>query len=326
MSAPSRVDLREALIRAAEAARLAPSIHNTQPWSFHLSDLGIEIRPDWSRQLKVADPAGRELLVSCGCALMNAQVALAAAGFRSRVEVFPGWTVRISIERPDRVPELAELASVLDRRRANRREHFHDTVDSAVRAELAQAAQSEGASLLTLANHRHRVSALHLATTADSRQRVDPAYLAELATWTHRPDAAADGLRRIPLDTYGPDAEVSGFDTRRPGWHRLPGHAAATSSLFVLSTAADSPRGWLHAGAALERVWLVATRHGYAVSVFSQLTEVADLRRRLCRQLALPGYPQVLLRVGHAPATPATPRRPFSALVTQDWRGAGQPS
>src|SRR6516225_8686290 len=53
----------------ATAAR-APSVQNTQPWRFRVGDYVIELYADLGRKLKV-DPAGRELLISCGAALFG---------------------------------------------------------------------------------------------------------------------------------------------------------------------------------------------------------------------------------------------------------------
>jgi hypothetical protein len=41
------------------AATAAPSIHNTQPWRFKVSEDTIELRADPERMLPIIDPAGR---------------------------------------------------------------------------------------------------------------------------------------------------------------------------------------------------------------------------------------------------------------------------
>ena len=72
---------RTALRRAAVRATLAPSVHNTQPWSLRLTkEGGLDIFADRARQLAVLDPTSRQLTISCGCALLNARVSLAGDG------------------------------------------------------------------------------------------------------------------------------------------------------------------------------------------------------------------------------------------------------
>ena len=55
------------LRRAAVRATLAPSVHNTQPWRLHIRDGRLDVFVDQSRRLRVLDPVGRQLLISCGC-------------------------------------------------------------------------------------------------------------------------------------------------------------------------------------------------------------------------------------------------------------------
>jgi nitroreductase len=51
-------------------AILAPSIHNTQPWSFRIqNDNTIDPYADRKRALPVLDPLGRDLTISCGIVL-----------------------------------------------------------------------------------------------------------------------------------------------------------------------------------------------------------------------------------------------------------------
>ena len=89
MTTVTTTRLTQALRRAAVRATLAPSVHNTQPWRFRLAPDALEIYLDGSRRLQVLDPFGRQQMISCGCALFNARVSLAASGVDVEVERFP---------------------------------------------------------------------------------------------------------------------------------------------------------------------------------------------------------------------------------------------
>jgi hypothetical protein len=66
----STQDETKALFRkAVERASLAPSVHNTQPWRFVVRPTVLELHADSDRQLRALDPTGRQLVISCGCAL-----------------------------------------------------------------------------------------------------------------------------------------------------------------------------------------------------------------------------------------------------------------
>ena len=68
-----------------EVAARAPSLHNTQPWRFKVGERAIELYADPSRQLR-EDPAGREMLISCGAALYGLRLGIRSLGYRSETD------------------------------------------------------------------------------------------------------------------------------------------------------------------------------------------------------------------------------------------------
>ena len=67
----------------------APSVHNTQPWRWRVHGDRLDLFADYRRQLVYADPARRDLLVSCGAALHHLQVVCAGLGWAARVHRLP---------------------------------------------------------------------------------------------------------------------------------------------------------------------------------------------------------------------------------------------
>ena len=67
----------------------APSVHNTQPWRFTSSGQRISLHADADRRLIVADPDGREMMISCGAALFNVRLALRSLGYIPETCVLP---------------------------------------------------------------------------------------------------------------------------------------------------------------------------------------------------------------------------------------------
>lgn len=80
MSAPATTARVTSLGRAAVRATLAPSVHNPPSWRLPLENNRLGVYADRARQLAVLDPSSRQLLISCGCAVMNACVSLAGSG------------------------------------------------------------------------------------------------------------------------------------------------------------------------------------------------------------------------------------------------------
>jgi hypothetical protein len=75
-TAPTAEEVRTVV----ELAGLAPSVHNSQPWRFAWDGRALELREDRTRALPVLDPSGRERVLSCGAALLGAQLALDELG------------------------------------------------------------------------------------------------------------------------------------------------------------------------------------------------------------------------------------------------------
>ena len=67
----------------------APSVHNTQPWVWRIGPDSIELYADESRRLDASDPAGRDLMISCGAALHHLRVAALASGLLPAVSRLP---------------------------------------------------------------------------------------------------------------------------------------------------------------------------------------------------------------------------------------------
>ena len=137
--------------RIVEFACLAPSVHNTQPWRWRIrNDHLIELWADRDRQLRVADPDGRNLAISCGAALHHFMVASRALGAISTVDLTPvggepGLLATIRLSPGRTASDAAESLEVLTRRRTDRRRFTSWPVPESRLAHLTRAAAGWGA-------------------------------------------------------------------------------------------------------------------------------------------------------------------------------------
>ena len=88
---------------------------------------------------------------------------------------------------------------------------------------------------------------------------------------------------------------------------------------MVISAHADTRRDVLRCGETLSTILLEATAAGLATCTLTHLTELST-SRHLVEELTGHPLPQVLIRIGHAPANehypPPTPRRPLADVLT----------
>ncbi|GAT69847.1 nitroreductase [Planomonospora sphaerica] len=121
-------EIGKAVHAAVEAAAWAPSVHNTQPWSFVVSGEEISVRSGSDRRLPVEDPAGQEMLISCGAALFNVRLALLELGYEPVVQVLPDPDRRalLATVRPGAAVATDEHTRLLHAQIERRRTHRGD--------------------------------------------------------------------------------------------------------------------------------------------------------------------------------------------------------
>jgi hypothetical protein len=325
----SKLVAREVLMGAVGRALRAPSVHNSQPWQWRISDGVVELHADPNRHLVGTDPDRRDLVISCGAALHHLRVALADLGLATTTRRLPDpedstlLAVVRTVDGPVEAHDAA-LASAIEERRSDRRAFRDEPVQPTQLGLITERAAAEGAGLIPVLTDGARTRLAAVLGEAEASQRTIPGYAAELAIWSRRPSGGHDGIptdsragRHAGPESVGlrhfPEGQLS------QGPHPLTaGPDAAT--LMVLTTPGDDRADWLRAGEATSAALLIATQNGLATTVLSQAAEVADTRRQLADLvLRVPEYAQLILRVGLPPdgaaALPETPRRPLRYVL-----------
>ena len=306
----------------------APSLHNTQPWTFRHTAGGLELRADLRRQLPATDPSGRELLISCGAALFGARLAIHRLGRQPMVNRWPDrrdptLLAVIVAGRPVAVPPMVDrLIRATYRRHTERFGFSHQTVSPQLLAALQRDAESHQARLLLLDHARDRQLLARFTSKAEGLHRSDPLLLRETAAWTPAKDVGRrDGVpaaaylqrpARAPLGAL----PVRDFALGRPQGQRPSGTRHAPPVIAILTTGRDTPADWLTAGEALHHLLLTAADQWVFASVHSQPLQHQATREAIRRHLHLHDHPQMLLSLGHAPTAALTPRRPVDDVLT----------
>ncbi|WP_054814714.1 Acg family FMN-binding oxidoreductase [Nocardia arizonensis] len=316
----STVPDRSVVVTAMRSASRAPSVHNTQPWRWVCDGPSLRLYRDDTRLLEVADPEGRQLVISCGAMVHHVRTAFAASGWHTDIlrmpdPARPDWlavlefrpwndppagvraraeamgrryTERLAMHRPDGWDDLVHRLRML----ASPHDVEVDVLDDTVRSRLVTASE-------------------HSAAV----QRYDMQYQAELHWWTGHahptqgvPPQALVTANSAIARSFPPAGRASG-----------PEPAADEARLIVLSTDGDTTEQWLRAGEALSAVLLECTTAGQATCALTHLTELSAARRLLAGLIRHPLDPQVVVRIGTSDnyrLYPKTPRRPVTEFLT----------
>ncbi len=310
------------------AAVWAPSVHNTQPWWFGTRGDTVTVHADTDRRLDVADPQGREMLISCGAALYTLRLAVRRLGRRPVVRLAADperpaliADVEIGPEHPV-TDEERRLYEQIRRRRTHRGGFRPGCLPVGLLQSLRSQACAEGVSLRVVADPRARSALGALSEVAEQVQRMDPAYVTEAARWAPTPGSARpDGVHddAYPREPERTEPHFAGRDwARGQGWGLAGGRNEATGVVALLMTQTDERLDWLRAGQALQRVLLRATADGVSAAFHTQVLEVPELREFVRTRFCDGAYPQMLMRLGVADGgLGSVRRRPGDVLLEE---------
>jgi hypothetical protein len=308
-------DVTQAVTRAADVARRAPSIHNTQPWRLVVDGPVLEVRAEPSRQLTELDPDGHMLLVSCGAALHHAETALAADGWETAIDRIAGTTgavARIRVTGPGEPdPTAVRRLAAVPHRRTDRRPVPPEPVPAEALAAVTSAVSGIGLRIHVLRPDQ----VIDLAVAVDHAMRAegtDDRQRTELTGWAGGDRPAGTGIPDTSIPGAAPQTTVPGRDFGVTGT-LPPGAGHDESAVYaVVFGAGDTSVDWLRAGEALSAAWLDAVDNGLTLLPFSAPAEIASTRLLVQRLVSNVGYPYLVVRLGVACAdtVPDTPRLP----------------
>jgi nitroreductase len=303
-------------------ATQAPSVHNSQPWHWRVGPDSLNLYSDPSRHLRHTDPDSRDMLVSCGAALHHSTVALAARGWHAVVHRLPDprrpdHLAAVTVERqsPDELD--VTLAGAITRRRTDRRTYNSWPVPWGDIALMGARAARAGVMLRQI-ELLPQLGAI--VAESVSQHSADEDYCRELAAWSGRRGSVAG----VPARNAPDPQPAAPIPARKFALGELDQPQSPVTDdngvVLALGTESDDRLARLRAGEATSLVLLSATALGLASCPVTEPLEIPHTREAVRADVfGTSGYPQMLMRVGWAPADaaalPATPRRPVEEVA-----------
>jgi hypothetical protein len=315
----------DVLRSVVELALRAPSVHNTQPWSWRTTRVGgLDLYADTTRGLGASDPDGRNLTISCGSALHHAQAVAGALGWASTVTRCPDGPhaprlAHLAFERAPAGDDAADVLRSVRERCTDRRRFTSWPVPGEVLQSLARLAGTWGAHAVPLVEVTDRFRVDRLVDRARDLQSRDRDVSREQRSWVDH--GLRDGIPATVLPAEDPTTSVTGHSRFTDGLLPDPATELETSDGVVLLCGyADGPADWLRTGEALSALWLRATLDGLSVVPLTQVVEVEESRYALQHDvLGGLAVPHLLVRLGWQALSRShldrTARRPLDEVL-----------
>lgn len=274
-----------------EAASLAPSVDNCQPWRFIIDDESIDIFLDRPRAEFFGDYGYAASYATLGAVLENLTVAASGIGLQLDPRFFPSMdpdhvvSVRFITDTLPPDPMLEQLPL----RCTNRRKYRTTPLDEAQRKKLQQAGASvPGVTLHLIEDRADMKRVFRLAAQIDSIIFDHPLLHANLYRWIRwnrdEINATRDGMPvgSLELDPFQQlfFRIISSFGILKFlnlfGMNRLIGLLNSalllkSSALGLVVTKGTTNEDYLNGGRCMERVWLAAAGQGLSFQPFGGL-------------------------------------------------------
>lgn len=294
----------ETIEELLDAARVAPSAQNTQPWRFRVGPGRIDVFAEESRRLHVADEDGREMLLSIGCAIESIAIAAERSGMLASVDLFPRpgredlvATLRFRRRMPGDPFRDPALFDALPLRHTNRGMYTGASLPAESMTRLRESVVEEGVGVFVTEDPSTLENVACLVADADRELHANPAFRRERARTIGAGAFGMSRLQRGLMRLALPHIDLGGHIAERNAERMRTAGAAA-----VIVSLTDDRASRVRAGQVVLRFWLLAAHLGLAVQPMSSPLQVPRLRRGLGRSIGtLHACPQHLLRLGYAP-------------------------
>lgn len=306
-------------------AVLAPSGPNTQPWKFSIKYNEISLIADFSRALPSLDPSNRTLYLSHGCVLANLLIAAEHFGFEYNIKCLPDGisgdrTAAIQLSKNAASPKFPDLFKEITKRHTNRKSFETRAIEDEKVQKIMDCINKNGFRLDILTNDEGKAGMADVLARSQKIQLGNKAFRKELASWVRPNNSdAKDGLPGYAFgysdfESFFGSFIFGAFDMSSSRARVETANMNSSPAVAVLSTESDDKSTWIRAGILFETAFLKATQLDVRFDLFSQPIAIPGLRQEMAQILNVK-YPQLIIRMGYAPPSKHTPRRPVEEVL-----------
>jgi len=295
-------------------AVLAPSTHNSQPWLFSITEDSCELFRDPSLKIPYADPDGRDMYISLGCAIENLVLASEAYGVKVSVSYGPfsdeEHVAHIGFDfsgLKTHLNDTTTLEAIL--RRINARGvfkddkvsgEFVDTLKTRVYPEY-----KEGNVTVHFLDDKKDITCLaDIAAEAMTEIYHNASFRKEMSGWmnnslTRKKKGIPGWSLKIPLFvSFFVSTVIRNFDVGSK-LAALNRKSIASAPLALVMTAPTNDKlSWLHVGRIAERTMIECFRDRYHPSIYVASIEIGEYYKKVQDLIKTSDRPQFIVTIG----------------------------
>ena len=297
-------------------AVLAPSGHNSQPWSFSIEADTISIWVNNERALIESDPTRRQLLIGMGCALENLLIAADYYGFKPTVHYFPDsnnrdFIAKVVFEKSNhQKDDSRHLIFSIPRRRTNRNKYQEKLPAHDFLKKIEETAK-ENLKAFVVTDEIKKQALAELALLSQIEAMDSDSFREELSHYIK--SSFTKHKTGMPGFTLGIPAPVSliasrlikkvnlSRQTRKKDERLLKEY---TPAFVVVSAPSDYDVDRIKAGQLFERIWLMAEQEGLSCAPLAGPVQTGDYYKHVQSIIGTNDRPLVFFRLGYCSKTP----------------------
>jgi hypothetical protein len=296
---------RELLANIVENAKLAPSVHNTQPWKLGLSDGFVSVDIDPRFALKDGDPTGRQTILSLGIFCEALVISGKSLGYAAKNIDFSDNRLRIEFEENSTETESAKHMVGLLARRCTDRSLYKPADISPEFDQAIQGIALEDGIEVKIIKDRGQIAQIAELTSKGIRLALsNPVFREELSRFLVMPwskNKRGISVRSLyiawPLEVLQPILVKLGLSSKAEASIEKKRWLSSSCVVAILGDG-DLSKYWFNAGRAYLRTSLCVENSGLSQATSAAIVEASNYHEDIENSLGTSKRILALIRVG----------------------------
>lgn len=288
---------------------LAPSSHNSQPWSFSIEKNIIHVYKEENRRLPVGDVNDRLLYISIGCAIENILIAADYFGYTSEIKFNSGnsvVSVTLSNNGLVKKENKEHQIFIINRRTVNRGKYLNKEIDNKILDTIKNLESSNlKINIITEEIKKNKLADIALAATSDS-----------MSSKEFRKELAHHVISNTSSKKIGMPGFTLGFPTLvsyiAPIMLKIFNLSKLSNKddekilkkftpyMLIISTTGDDLADWIATGRTFQKISLITTAEEISLGVWAAPILIGNYYNGIKDLLGIDCRPQFFFRMGYA--------------------------